>query len=263
MHTFLSLARLAIRRQFTYRAAAMAGLATNFFFGLLRAAVMVALYGSQTQVNGLSLQDAITFTGLSQASIAFLSLFGWLEIVHSVNSGQVGADLLKPMSYFGFWMAQDLGRSLVNLLVRGFPIMAFYALAFEVTAPNSPAQWLALSLAVFLAWMTSFSWRFLINLSAFWSPNAIGFCRLFFALSWFLSGFFMPIRFFPQWFQKLCYLTPFPHIVNTPIEIYLGQLNQAQTLQALSNQAIWIVALVITGQLVLLAGVRRLVIQGG
>ena len=44
MRTFLALTRLAAQRQFTYRAAAMAGLATNFFFGLLRAAVMVALY---------------------------------------------------------------------------------------------------------------------------------------------------------------------------------------------------------------------------
>lgn len=263
MLTFLALTQLATQRQFTYRAAALAGLATNFFFGLLRAAVMVALYGSQTQVNGLSLQDAITFTGLTQACIAFLSLFGWLEIVHSVNSGQVGTDLLKPMSYFGFWMAQDLGRSLVNLLVRGLPIMAFYMLAFDITVPNSPQQWAALALAISLAWMTSFSWRFLINLSAFWSPNAVGFCRLFFALSWFLSGFFMPLRFFPEWFQQLCYLTPFPQMINTPIEIFLGQLNRAQTLQAISSQAAWICALVIIGQLVRVAGVRRLVIQGG
>lgn len=263
MRTFIALTRLSIQRQFTYRAAAMAGLATNFFFGLLRAAVMVALYGSLTQVNGMTLQDAITFTGLSQAGIAFLSLFGWIEIVQSVNSGQIGADLIKPMGYFGFWMAQDFGRSLVNLLLRGFTIMAFYALAYDITVPDSTGQWTALAVAVFFAWMTSFSWRFLINLSAFWSPNAVGFCRLFFALSWFLSGFFMPLRFFPEWFQRLCYLTPFPQMINTPIEIYLGLLEGNQVTQALGTQLAWIIALVVLGQLVLIAGVRRLVIQGG
>jgi viologen exporter family transport system permease protein len=263
MHTFLALTRVAIQRQFTYRAATMAGLATNIFFGLLRAAVMVALYGNHKQVNGLSLQDAITFTGLSQASIAFLSLFGWFEIVYSVNSGQVGADLLKPMGYFSFWMAQDLGRALVNLLLRGLTIMVFYALVFDITTPASPGQWMALAMSLTFAWMTSFSWRFLINLSAFWSPNAVGFCRLFFALTWFMSGFFMPLRFFPEWFQRVCYLTPFPQLINTPIEIYLGQLNPTQTAQALSLQVFWIIVLVIAGQLGLIAGVRRLVIQGG
>lgn len=263
MRTFLALTQLSVQRQFTYRAAAMAGLATNFFFGLLRAAVMVALYGSLDQVNGLTLQDAITFTGLSQASIAYLSLFGWLEIVYSVNSGQVGADLLKPMSYFGFWMAQDLGRSAVNFLLRALPIMAFYALVYDITYPTSAGQWVALGVSIFLAWITSFSWRFLINLSAFWSPNAVGFCRLFFAASWFLSGFFMPLSFFPDWFQRLCYATPFPQMVYTPIEIYLGQLSSAQTVQALSTQVVWIFALVVMGQLTLMAGVRRLVVQGG
>jgi ABC-2 type transport system permease protein len=263
MRTFLALTRVAIQRQFTYRAATMAGLATNLFFGLLRVAVMVALYGDQTRVNGLTLNDAITFTGLSQACIAFLSLFGWLEIVYSVNSGQVGADLLKPMGYFSFWMAQDFGRSLVNLLLRGFAIMAFYALVFDITVPTSPGQWTALALALIFAWMTSFAWRFVINLSAFWSPNAVGFCRLFFALSWFLSGFFMPLRFFPEWFQRLCYLTPFPQMVNTPIEIYLGELSASQTVQALAVQVMWVIVLSILGQVILLAGVRRLVVQGG
>jgi ABC-2 type transport system permease protein len=263
MRTFLALTRLAAQRQFTYRAAAIAGLATNFFFGLLRAAVMVALYGSMTEVNGLTLQDAITFTGLSQAGIAYLSLFGWVEIVRSVYSGQVGADLLKPMSYFGWWMAQDLGRSAVNLVVRGFPIMLFYALVFDLTVPGSAGQWTALALSIFLAWMTSYAWRFLINLSAFWSPNAIGFCRLFYSISWFMSGFFMPLSFFPDWFQRLCYLTPFPQMINTPIEIFLGQLGPAETIQALTTQASWIIALFIMGQLALAAGVRRLVIQGG
>jgi ABC-2 type transport system permease protein len=73
----------------------------------------------------------------------------------------------------------------------------------------------------------------------------------------------MPLRFFPEWFQRLCYLTPFPQMVNTPIEIYLGQLNPAQTVQALSVQVTWIIVLVILGQVTLMAGVRRLVIQGG
>jgi len=175
----------------------------------------------------------------------------------------VGADLLKPMGYFGFWMAQDLGRSLVNLILRGFTIMAFYALAFDISVPASRGQWIALALALTFAWLTSFAWRFVINLSAFWSPNAVGFCRLFFAMSWFLSGFFMPLRFFPEWFQRLCYLTPFPQMINTPIEIYLGELSAAQTVQALAVQVTWITVLAILGQIILMAGVRRLVIQGG
>jgi ABC-2 type transport system permease protein len=254
---------LSIHRQFAYRTAVLAGLATNFFFGLLRAAVMVALFGARTQVAGMSVQDAITYTGISQACIAFLSLFSWFEIIHSVDSGQVGADLLKPMDYFLFWGAQDLGKALVNLALRGLTIMVLYAIVFDITVPDSLAHWIVLFLSLGLAWMISFAWRFLINLSAFWSPNSVGICRLFYALSWFMSGFFMPLRFMPDWFVRLCSLTPFPSMINTTIEVYLGLLKGPELSQALFTQAAWALGLALLGQLVLRSGVRRLVIQGG
>jgi ABC-2 type transport system permease protein len=190
-------------------------------------------------------------------------MFSWFDIVQSVHNGQIGADLLKPMSYFGFWMAQDFGRSLVNLALRGAPIIILYALIFDITIPATASAWLAFAVTLLLAWLVSFTFRFLINLSAFWVPNAVGVCRLFFALSWFTSGFFMPLRFFPDWFVRLCYLTPFPHLVNTPVEVYLGLLTGGELAAALLNQALWGIALALAGQITLHAGVRRLVIQGG
>ncbi|MBN2547914.1 MAG: ABC-2 family transporter protein [Anaerolineales bacterium] len=263
MKLFFEIVKLSTRRQITYRAATLAGLATNFFFGLMRAALMAALYGARPAVEGMTLADAITYTGLSQASIAYLSLFSWWEVMRSVYSGQVGSDLLKPMSFFNFWLAQDLGRALVSFIARGVTIMAFYAVAFEITYPHSLGQWLALFISMLLAWMVSFAWRFLLNLSAFWTPNASGILRLGFSISWFLSGFLMPIRFFPAWFQQVCYLTPFPHMVNTTIEIYLGLVDGPLLVQALLAQAFWVLLLILLGQLILSQGMRRLVIQGG
>ena len=117
--------------------------------------------------------------------------------------------------------------------------------------------------ALALSWLVSFSWRFLINLAAFWTPNALGVGRFAFGLSWFLSGFLMPLRFFPDWFVRLCNLTPFPATINTVVEVYLGVLTGPELLRALLGQVFWIAILAATGQLVLRAGVHKLVIQGG
>ena len=263
MRLFWELCKLSFQRQLTYRAAALAGLATNFFFGLLRAAVMTALYGARREVAGLSLEAAITFTGLTQATIAFLSLFSWYDVMNSVYTGDISSDLLKPMSYFTFWLAQDLGRAVAALLMRGLTIMIAYALMFRITLPRGWQQWLALAVALLLSWLVSFSWRFLINLAAFWTPNALGIGRFAFGLSWFASGFLMPLRFFPDWFVRLCNLTPFPATINTVIEVYLGVLTGPELIQALLGQVLWVFILVITGHLVLRAGVQKLVIQGG
>jgi len=263
MRLFWELSKLSFQRQLTYRAAAMAGLATNLFFGMLRAAVLVALYGARQEVAGISLAGAVTYTGLSQAVIGLLSMFSWYEVMNSVYTGDIASDLLKPLNYFTFWLAQDLGRAGAALLMRGFTIMAAYAVVFGITTPGSGVQWLAVGIAVALSWLVSFSWRFLVNLAAFWTPNALGVGRFFFILSWFLSGFLMPLRYFPQWFVRLCYLTPFPYTVNTVVEVYLGVLSGPELVQALLGQLLWVAMLVVAGQFVLRAGVRRLVILGG
>lgn len=263
MRLFIELSKRSFQRQLTYRAATFAALGTNFFFGLLRVAVMIALYGTRTDVNGLTLRDAITFTGLTQALIGFLSLFGWTDMMNSIYTGTVATDLLKPMGFFNFWLAQDLGRALGQLALRAFTIMAAYSLLIGITFPQGIDQWLALLATLGLAWVLSFAWRFLINLSAFWTPDARAIGRFGFVLLYFVTGFLMPLRFFPVWFVRICNYTPFPYMVNTVVEIYLGVLHGVQLIQALALQAIWAIILVLVCQLVMKFGIRRLVIQGG
>ncbi|MES0359611.1 MAG: ABC transporter permease, partial [Anaerolineales bacterium] len=104
---------------------------------------------------------------------------------------------------------------------------------------------------------------FLVNLAAFWTPNALGIGRLAFILSWFMSGFFMPLRFFPAWFIKLCYLTPFPYTINSIVEVYLGLVNGTALIGLVMAQIAWILLLILAGFVALRIGVRRLEILGG
>jgi ABC-2 type transport system permease protein len=263
MRLFWELIRTSFRLQLTYRTANLAGLATNFFFGMLRAAVLIALYGEQEQVSGLSLAAAITYTGLSQATIGFLSFFGWWEVMQSVYSGDIAADLLKPMRYFFYWLARDLGRAAASLLVRSATIMVAYALIFDITLPQRIGQWALVALTLMLSFLASFEWCFLVNLAAFWTPEARGIGRLGFSFSWFLSGFIMPLRLFPPWFERIAKWTPFPSMVNAIVEIYMGVLTGPEIVRTLLIQALWVGLLFVASQVVLHAGVRRLVIQGG
>jgi ABC-2 type transport system permease protein len=263
MRLYVELFKRSFQLTLTYRAATVAGLLTNLFFGLLRAAVMVALYAARPEVAGISLAAAITFTGVTQAAIAFLNLFGSYEVIALVRSGDIGSDLLKPFNYFTFWMARDLGRAVSNLLMRSLPIWVAYAFLFPITMPTSAGQWLALLVALLLAWAVAFAWRFLVNLTGFWTTDARGVSRFAFGLSLFMCGFMMPLRFFPDWFVALCNLTPFPAMLNTVNEVYMGVLSGPALLQALLMQVMWFAVLALAVQLVMRAGVRRLIIQGG
>lgn len=239
------------------------GLATNIFFAILRASVLISLYDGQQSFNGLSVSGAVTYIIVSQGMIAFLMIFGSWEIMNSVYTGSIGADLLKPIPLFFHWMARDLGRSLVNLVLRGLLLLGVLSLFYPIVTPRTVEQWLALPLVLALGWLISYALRFLVNLAAFWTPDARGIGRMTFMVMNLMSGFFMPLRLFPDWFVDLCHWTPFPALINTTIEVYLGVLSGRELWMAVANQVFWVAVLSLLAYLVLSAGVRKLVIQGG
>lgn len=263
MNALLATIRTSFKRQLTYRAANLSGLATNLMFGFFRAAVLIALYQDRTSVNGLSIQGAITYAGLTQALIGFLSFFHWYELMHTVYDGQVGADLLKPLNYFLYWLGIDTGRAFGSLLIRSLPLFVVFALFYDVVLPQSLIQWCAFILSILFALLISFGWRFLVNLSAFWTPNAIGIGRFAFGLSWTFSGFFMPLALFPDWLAQFSRLSPFGASLYIPIDIFLGNLHGGALVEALLTQLFWIAAFVILDHMILSRGIRKLVIQGG
>lgn len=258
MRLFWEISQRALARQLTYRVATVAGLITNIFFGLLRASVLLALIGNSSNVNGWNAQDAVTYVVLTQALMMFVAIFGWTDLMNTVYRGEIAGELLRPTNLFLFWLAQDVGRAITVLLTRGLAIMLVSALLFAIPAPKN---WLALLISLPLALLISFAWRFIVNLAAFWSPDARGIARFAFTLAMFASGFLMPLRFFPPWLQQMLNFTPFPHIMNTSIEMYIG--SNTHVLEALAVQLFWAIGLTLLAQFILARATKRLVILGG
>lgn len=260
---YLAAARLSFRRQFAYPAATFWGLLTNLFFGALRVAVLLALFGARPQVAGFTPADAVTYTGLTQALLAAFSLFGWYDLMRTVHRGEVAAELLRPHSFLGFWLAQDAGRAAAQFLLRGVTILALYAALWGLKLPEDALGWGLTALSAALAWACGFAFRFLVNCAAFWTPDAVGVGRFAWALMGLACGFLMPLAFFPAWFQALLAWTPFPSMLNATVEVWLGHARGAAALSVLGVQAAWTVTLLLAARLTLARGLRRLEVAGG
>jgi ABC-2 type transport system permease protein len=264
MRLYIELAKKSFQRQVAYRTATLAGLITNMFFGVLRASILIAVYNAQTSsVPDYSVQDAITYTGMTQAFIGAVALWGWFEMIKSIKSGEVASDLSRPYDYYNFWLAQDLGRSLFQLFTRGALGMLIFIVFFGASVPSSLNQWALLAISILLALMLSFSWRFLASAIAFWTVDAVGWMRIASLGILLPTGFMVPLAFMPAWLQTLCYLTPFPGMINTPVEIYLGRATDGGALVLIGLQVGWFIALMLLGRLMAYAGRRKLTIQGG
>ncbi len=263
MRLYYEIARRSFDRHLTYRAATLAGLATNGFFGLMRTYLFIGFYGAQATVSGWTEQDALIFVWLGQALLMPVFIFGWFEIALTIRSGDIVSDLSKPFDYYSFWLARDAGRALYHALFRGVPTFLFGAILFQLTLSTEPLRWLAFLLSIVLAVWISFGMRFLTNLSAFWLLDYRGPSYALIFANGLLSGLLVPLTYWPEWAETTARLLPFAGLVQIPVDVILGKANGVQLLEALSLQFGWALALMLAGRLVLSMAVRKVIVQGG
>ena len=257
---YLRLVRAGFRRYSTYRQAVVAGLATNLVFGFMRCAVLLTVFASGAQVAGYDPSRTVTFVWIGQGLIAVVLIWGNADFGERVRSGDIAVDLLRPIDLQAALLAEDLGRASFALLARfSVPLLVGSAF-FDLTLPGSALRWAAFGLSVLLAVLVSFAIRFLLNLVAFWLLDWRGLLSVHAVVGSVLAGLAIPIAFFPGWAQAVIWATPFPAMLQAPIDIAIGR-GPAGPLLAL--QLAWAVSLLAAGRLVLAAAVRTLVIQGG
>ena len=160
-------------------------------------------------------------------------------------------------------LAFDLGRATYHVLFRGVPPFIVGALVFTLVYPRDALVWLAFVASVALAVVVSFGFRALYNAATFWLLDVRGMIMVSgIALNLF-SGFLVPISFFPDWLAAIARATPFPSMVQTPIDIFVGRTTGLDIVAALASQLAWALVMIAAAQAVFAAGVRRLVVQGG
>lgn len=263
LRLYWEVAARSLQRQLTYRTANLAGLVTNVCFGYLRAIVFFAVYQGRASVAGYDLAQVVTFSWVTQALIMVVALWGWWEVEETIRSGDVVADLSKPFSYLGFWLARDYGRAAYFLVYRCIPIFIAGQLTFGLRWPTSPVTWLALALSVWLAVTISFAWRFTINLTAFWTTDARGLGNLLGIVVTLLSGLILPLPYFPEGIRSVLAALPFAGMLQVPADIFLERLSEPEIVAALARQALWAIVFLVAARLLLALAVRRVVIQGG
>ncbi|HZU20488.1 MAG TPA: ABC-2 family transporter protein [Gaiellaceae bacterium] len=256
------IAKRGWRRYAAYPWATAAGIFTNTIFGFIQAYVLLALYRHRSSVGGYDAADTVTYVWLAQALIMTVYVFGWQELAVRIRDGSIATDFARPVDPQRYWLAFDLGRAPYHFLCRGIPPFVLGAAVFTLHYPTLPHALLFL-VSVALAVVVSFGFRFLYNASAFWLLDFRGVLTMALVVSLFFSGMIMPLQFFPHWLGTAARAMPFASIMQTPIDVYLGRHSGGVLALLVAEQLAWALVLLGLGQLVLRAGGRKLVIQGG
>ena len=263
MRLYWEIARRGFGRYAAYPAATLAGIWTNTVFGFIQAYILLALYENRDDIGGYDPSDAVTYVWLAQGMLAAVYAFGWFEVALRIRSGDIAADLSRPLDPLRYWLFFDLGRAVYHTAFRGIPPFVLGMLLFDVRLPESPATWLWFAASLTLAIVVSFAFRFLYNLAAFWLLDYRGVGVIAVTAALLFSGFIVPLPFFPDWLEAVARVLPFAAIVQIPVDVFLEQLTGPEIAGALLLQAFWAAILLGCAQLTLAVAIRRVVIQGG
>lgn len=254
--------RAALQQQLAYGVANGAGLFTNAAFLFFRAYAIEALYTHRAEIGGMDVAQAVGFVTLTQAILMVVPQWGAVGVAAEVYSGQIAVSLLRPVDFFGAYLARRFGISAYYVGMRMLPLLAVGAAAGLLPAPR-PLGLLAFAASLGLgAWIAN-TLLFLVELSSFWLESERGVRHLVLSAMVLPSGLLLPIAFFPPAVQTLFRATPFPYSLALPAELWLGQVGRAEAATALGVQLGWAIALTVLARWGFARATRRLVLVGG
>jgi ABC-2 type transport system permease protein len=245
-----------------YRAAALAGLVTQVFWGLIRMMVLIAFYESTTQPQPMGLERVISYVWLGQAFLLLVISGGDAEVAQLIRGGNIAYELLRPIDLYNLWYCRMLASRLAPVLLRAAPMLVLASIIGWVHWPGWPNALAALA-SFAAAFLLSSAIGALMTLTMLWTVSGIGINRLLGAMAYFLSGIVVPLPLLPEGWQGVVQALPFRGLGDVPYRFFTGDLGVAQLPLELAHQLGWTIALVVLGRAVLAKAVRRVVVQGG
>jgi ABC-2 type transport system permease protein len=246
-----------------YRAAALAGVGTQLFFGLVRIMIYDGFYRSSTGPQPMTAEQVTTYVWLGQAMLLLGMLDIDKDVAGMIRTGSVAYEMTRPLDLYNLWFARAVSGRSAPLLMRAIPIFVMAGLFLQLQQPASLAAGFLFALSLGGGLLLASSIVVLMTISLLWTISGEGIYRLAGPLVFFFSGIVIPLPLMPDWMQQLIAILPFRGLLDTPFRVYMGTFTPAQAAMALLHQLTWVATFVLAGRLILARGLRRLVVQGG
>ncbi len=250
-----------------YRVAALAGLITQFFWGIMLIFIYIAFYTYGTSVDSISLEQIISYTWLHQAFYALLSVrLTDQEIADSISSGNVAYEIIRPYNLYFWWYIKVFAKRVTGGLLRVIPVIILaiilpepYGLSLPSSIPNFILFIISLILGIFI--VTGIN--MLVYTIGFYTYNQNGISQIINTLIEFLSGAVLPVVLLPGLIQKMTYYLPFRMITDLPFRLYSNNIGLNEGLLSIGMQLGWIIVLIVIGNLIVRKALKKVFVQGG
>lgn len=263
MSMYLEMIRVRFLMMLAYR--------TNYYSGILIYSINIgayyflwsAIYGSNEEIQGLSVLQMTTYVAVSWMARAFYFNNIDREIAAEIKDGKVAIEMIRPYNYLGMKTMQALGEGIFRLLFFSVPGMIIVALIFPISFSASFMTWVFFLISLVFSFIVNTQINLLTGIMSFFLFNNSGLIRAKRVVIDLFSGLLLPISFFPLWAQSVMSYLPFQAISYIPSMIFTEGFVGKEIYHAVLIQALWALVLLIPIRLLWTLAKKQLIVQGG
>lgn len=262
LRPYMTALRIRARLETQYRAAALGGLVTQVFFGLVYICLYEALFDGSDPA---ALRETITYVWLQQMFFRLLlSTDG--ELNQQILSGGIAYTLCRPVDQYFYWLSRCLAMKAVGAVMRAIPMIAVQFLLPASLRMALPDGWAGMGQFTLSLMLGALCLAAVENICAAINMKTLdnrGMSALIRLLMMFLAGNIIPLTLFPESVQALVRYQPFAQALDAPTRMYMQAQALPEWLGNLGVQLLWVFALMALGRWMWSRQLRNMTVQGG
>lgn len=263
MKKYLFIIKTQIIKSLTYEFNVYGNIIMQTIIMITSAYFWRALYSGRSTVEGVDADNMLTYVIISSALSVLLITNVERRIGRSVEKGTVACDMMKPVSLFGMFFAEDIGSIVALIFQNMLPILLIGSVMIKLPVMADIKDLPLFIVSVIESFLINWLIAALFGMTAFTAVNINALIQVKKHLIRLLSGSIIPIWFFPENVAKVLSALPFIYIYQLPLSIYIGRGTRAEHIVQMQIQFIWLVILSALFFLVHNIVTRKVMVQGG
>lgn len=220
-----------------------------------------------TAVYRSSESDTIRGVGLNEMILYLFAAVFFMQAARGSSTGTFARDiydgaftkyLVYPLSVYSYKLGTYLPRTFFSLVGLAIGMIAFIALYdFPASIHFSIFTVLPSLFALLMATLLYFCLLFCVEAVAFWADHVWALSVMLQFSVMLLSGKWIPLNLFPDWYQRISDWLPFQYIVFFPVQIFLGKVALPEMVQGITVLAAWVCLAYYLSKLIYNRGLRQ------
>jgi len=266
MRGYISYFKAELKAGLQYKTAALSGLTTQFFWGIIFALVYTSFY-KHTTIQDINLKELMDYVWLNQAFFALIYIgINDETIINSIKDGTVAYELLRPYDLYTWWYVKLVAKRYALVLLRCVPIVifaCFLPVPYNLSLPFSIFTFFMFLLTMFLGTILVTTINMIVTSLAFFTNENRGISSIIYTIADLLEGSQIPLPLLSGVILIIASFTPFRFIEDLPFRLYSGHIDITTGFKDISIELIWIIGFFIIGKLILKKALSKVSIQGG